>query len=142
MEVYSRVRLITFWIQWVVLFLSIIGYAFYNVFQDEDDSNQLLLLLSLAELFVLLLVSLLDFHYCRVVRSYAAGYPKRKKKRDKEQRKAVRAAERERRKREKLLELPSVAEGFDDIDLENPIGIPNQAQVGQLTTSHLAAAAN
>ena len=83
-EMYSRVRLITFWIQWVVLFLIIIGFAFMTVFQNEEDSNQFYLLLSLAELFVLLMLSLLDFHYCRVIRSYAAGAPKRKRKREKE----------------------------------------------------------
>ena len=31
-EIYSRVRLITFWIQWVFLFLCIVGFAFYIVF--------------------------------------------------------------------------------------------------------------
>ena len=136
---YSRVRLITFWMQWVVLFLIIIGFAFYAVFQNEEDSNQFYLLLSLAELFVLLMLSLLDFHYCRVIRSYAAGAPKRKRKREKELRKAERAAERERRRQEKMLALPDIKEGLDDIDLENPIGIPDQAQDNQLTTTNAAA---
>ena len=138
-EMYSRVRLITFWMQWVVLFLIIIGFAFYAVFQNEEDSNQFYLLLSLAELFVLLMLSLLDFHYCRVIRSYAAGAPKRKRKREKELRKAERAAERERRRQEKMLALPDIKEGLDDIDLENPIGIPDQAQDNQLTTTNAAA---
>ena len=31
-EIYSRVRLISFWIQWVVIFLLIVGFAFFTVF--------------------------------------------------------------------------------------------------------------
>ena len=135
---YSRVRLITFWMQWVVIFLIIIGFAFFAVFQNEEDSNQFFLLLSLAELFVLLMVSLLDFHYCRVIRSFAAGAPKRKKKREKEERKAMRAAERERRRQEKAMALPEIRVGLEDLDLENPIE-PGQTENIQLTSSNLAA---
>lgn len=81
-----------------MLFVIIVGSAFFFVFQDEEDANQNALLLSLAQLFVLMMIALLDFHYCRVVRTYAGGAPKRAKKREKEQRKIARAAERERRR--------------------------------------------
>ena len=67
-ELYSRVRLVTFWFQWIVLFLLVVGFAFYTVFEYEEESNRFLLL-SLAELTVLLLASLIDFHFCKVTNS-------------------------------------------------------------------------
>ena len=70
-EIYSRVRKVTFWIQWLLLFGCVVGFAFYTVFQNEKDSNQLYLLLSLAELSVLLVFALLDFHYCKVIEFFA-----------------------------------------------------------------------
>ena len=92
-ELYSRVRLVTFWLQWIVLFLLVVGFAFYTVFEYEEESNRFLLL-SLAELTVLLLVSLIDYHFCKVIIYYASGVPKRIKKREKALRKAARAEER------------------------------------------------
>ena len=38
-EIYSRVRLISFWIQWVLIFFLIVGFAFYTVFQNDEASN-------------------------------------------------------------------------------------------------------
>ena len=97
-EIYSRVRLISFWIQWVLIFLGIVGFAFWTVFQDNGDEDQTLLLLSLAELAAVLVLALIDFHFCKVVSFFAAGAPKRRKRREKEARKKWRADERERRK--------------------------------------------
>ena len=54
-----------------MLFGLIVGFAFYTVFQNEEDSNQFYLLLSLAELSVLLVFALLDFHYCKVIDFFA-----------------------------------------------------------------------
>ena len=97
-EIYSRVRLVTFWIQWVCLFIVVVGFAFYNVIINEEGDNQLFLLLSLGELFVLLMCSLLDYHYCKVIKSFSKGTLQRKKDREKAERKAARAEERQRRK--------------------------------------------
>ena len=96
-EIYSRVRLISFYIQWIVIFIAIVGFAFYNVFQNDADSNQFFLLLSLAELAATLIFVLLDYHWCKVIIFYASEAPKRRKRREKKARKQARDEERERR---------------------------------------------
>ena len=123
-EIYSRVRLISFYIQWIVLFILIVGFAFFTVFQNDENSNQFFLLLSLAELAALLIIALLDYHWCKVIVFYASGAPKRRKRRQKEERKAWRAAEREKRMKERF--PPQIADGMAEDGIENPIVVPSQ----------------
>lgn len=121
-EIYSRVRLISFWIQWVVIFLAIVGFAFFTVFQNDEDSNQFFLLLSLAELALTLIFVLLDYHFCKVIVYYASGAPKRRKRREKEERKKWREEERKRRQKSNF--PPQIADGMAEDGIENPIVVP------------------
>lgn len=124
-EIYARVRLITFWILWVAIFVGIVGFAFFTVFQNDDDANQFYLLLSLAELAVVVLLALADYHWCKVISFWALGAPKRRQHRQKEERKAWRAQERQRRS-QAIHYPPEIADGQAEDGLGNPIVVPEQ----------------
>ena len=103
------------------LFVIVVGFAFYNVIINEDKDNQFYLLLSIGELFLLLMFSLVDYHYCKVIKYFSKGTLQRKKDRAKNKRKAARAVERQRRKLKESLP-PKVDANSNE---ENPIKIPH-----------------
>ena len=79
-------------------------------------------MLSLAELAATLIFVLLDYHWCKVIKFYAACAPKRRKRREKAERKRLRDEERERREKKKL----EIADGMAEDGIENPIVVPSQ----------------
>ena len=107
-EIYSRVRLVTFWIQWPFLFAIILAFVLYTVISNEEGDNQWFLLSSLATISFLLVFVLVDYHFCKVIQYFAQDAPKRRHREGKELRKAERAEERERRKTLKIQTRESV----------------------------------
>ena len=77
----------------------------------------------MAELAAILVFALLDYHWCKVIVFYAAGAPKRRKRRLKEERKRWRAQERARRSADNF--PPQIADGMADDGIENPIVVPS-----------------
>ena len=66
-EIYSRVRLVTFWVQWLFLFAIILAFVLYTVVTNEEGDNQFFLLISLATISFLLVFVLVDYHFCNVI---------------------------------------------------------------------------
>ena len=66
-EIYSRVRLVTFWVQWLFLFAIILAFVLYTVVTNEEGDNQFFLLISLAAISFLLVFVLVDYHFCNVI---------------------------------------------------------------------------
>ena len=66
-EIYSRVRLVTFWVQWLFLFAIILAIVLYTVVTNEEGDNQFILLLSLAMITLMIVFVLVDYHFCKVI---------------------------------------------------------------------------
>ena len=73
---YARMRLLSCWIFWVVSILLVIIYASYEVSTNEDVDT-LMIINSLLILTGLVICSLIDYHYSRVVLYYAKGHKNR-----------------------------------------------------------------
>ena len=124
--IYSKMRLFTFWIQWLAGLGTLIAMTIMTAVKNEV-SNADLYYYAFGGICGLLIVAVVDFHFTQVVSYFASEYTKKKKREEKERAKRQRAEERFR-KHTNALNIP-------DGD-ENAIGRPslsNPVKVGGFT---------
>ena len=69
-SMYARMRLLTFWLFWVVIFLLTIIVTLLLVLADENNSTSILIL-SLFVVGLILLLMVIDYHFTKVFLFFA-----------------------------------------------------------------------